>query len=88
MNQGKTIFSQLIDFIPLYEFRKCVDRYNGNYRTRTFTYWDQLLCVAFAQLTYRESLRDVEACLRAMQDRLYHMGIQGKVSLPKGPVKG
>jgi len=80
MNQGKTIFSQLMDFIPLYEFRKCVDRYNGNYRTRTFTCWDQFLCMAFAQLTYRESLRDIEACLRAMKDRLYHMGIRGKVS--------
>ena len=74
------IFSQLMDFIPRYEFRKCVTRYQGNSRVRTFSCWDQFLSMTFAQLTYRESLRDIEACLRAMQDRLYHMGIRGKVS--------
>ncbi len=80
MYDGRTIFSQIVDFIPRYEFRKCVDRYQGNHRTRTFSCWDQFLSMTFAQLTYRESLRDIEACLRAMQDRLYHMGIRGKVS--------
>jgi hypothetical protein len=67
-------------FIPIKKFRRCVDRYNGNYRTRSFTCFDQFLCMAFAQLTYRESLRDIECCLRAMRGKLYHMGIRGKVS--------
>jgi hypothetical protein len=80
MNQGKTIFSQIMDFIPMYEFQKCVERYNGNYKIKTFTCWDQFLCMAFAQLTYRESLRDIQACLRVAQKKLYHMGIRGKVS--------
>ena len=80
MYDGRMIFSQLMDFIPRYEFRKCVTRYQGNSRVRTFSCWDQFLSMTFAQLTYRESLRDIEACLRAMQDRLYHMGIRGKVS--------
>ena len=69
-----------MDFIPSYEFRKCVDRYNGNYKIKSFTCWDQFLCMAFAQLTYRESLRDIQACLRAAQTKLYHLGIRGKVS--------
>lgn len=64
----------------MYEFRKCVDRYKGNYRVRYFTCWDHFLCMAFAQLTNRESLRDIESCLRAMKDKLYHMGIRGWVS--------
>ena len=80
MNRGQTIFSQIIDFLPHNKFRKCVNRYNGNYRVRSFTCYDQLLCMAFAQLTYRESLRDIECCLRAMREKLYHMGIRGKVS--------
>jgi len=80
MNSGKTIFAQLMDFVPAYEFRKCVDRYNGNYKMISFSCWDQYLCMAFAQLTYRESLRDIQACLRATQSRLYHLGIRGKVS--------
>jgi len=74
------MFSQVIDFLPQNKFRRCVNRYNGNYRVRSFTCYDQLLCMAFAQLTYRESLRDIECCLRAMQEKLYHMGIRGKVS--------
>src|SRR4030043_2394043 len=69
-----------MDFIPIKNFRRCVDRYNGNYRVRSFTCLDQFLCMAFAQLTYRESLRDIECCLRAMREKLYHMGIRGKVS--------
>jgi transposase len=80
MNFGKTIFSQLMDFLPTYEFRKCVDRYRGNYKIKSFSCLDQFLCMAFAQLTYRESLRDIEACLRATHEKLYHMGIRGKVS--------
>lgn len=80
MNHGKTIFSQVMDFLPKKIFRQCVDRYKGNYRVRYFSCFDQFLCMAFAQLTYRESLRDIECCLRAFQKKLYHMGIRGKVS--------
>jgi len=80
MYQGQTVFSQVMDFLPHKKFRQCVDRYSGNYRVRSFTCYDQFLCMAFAQLTYRESLRDIVCCLRAMQERLYHMGIRGKVS--------
>jgi hypothetical protein len=80
MNTGRTIFSQLMDFFPLHEFRQCVERYHGHYKIKSFSCWDQFLCLAFAQLTYRESLRDIQACLRATQQRLYHMGIRGKVS--------
>ena len=80
MNFEQTIFSQLMDFIPYYEFRKCVERYKGNYKIKSFSCWDQFLCMAFAQLTFRESLRDIQACLRALQQKLYHMGFRGKVS--------
>ena len=80
MNSGKTIFTQLMDFIPTYEFNQCVKRYNGNYKIKNFTCWEQFLCMAFAQLTYRESLRDIQACLRAAHKKLYHMGIRSKVS--------
>lgn len=80
MNRGKTIFAQLFEFLPTREFRRCVEKYNGNYRSRTFSCWDQFLCMAFAQLTYRESLRDIEACLRGIGVKLYHLGIRGKVS--------
>jgi len=80
MNSGQTIFSQLMDFIPTYEFNQCVKRYNGNYKIKNFTCWEQFLCMAFAQLTYRESLRDIQACLRAANKKLYHMGIRSKVS--------
>lgn len=80
MNQGQTIFSQVIDFLPWKKFCQCVNRYNGNFRIRSFTCYDQLLCMAFAQLTYRESLRDIVCCIRAMRTKLYHMGIRGKVS--------
>ena len=80
MYQGQTVFSQVMDFLPQKKFRQCVDRYNGNYRVRSFTCYDQLLCMAFAQLTYRESLRDIECCLRAMREKLYHVGNRGKVS--------
>ena len=80
MNHGKTVFSQVIDFLPKKIFRQCVDKHKGNYKVRSFTCYDQYLCMAFAQLTYRESLRDIECCLRAFQQKLYHMGIRGKVS--------
>ena len=80
MNMGRTIFAQLMGFLPMYEFRKCIERYHGNYKIHTFSCLDQFLCMAFAQLTYRESLRDIEACLRSIGAKLYHMGIRGKVS--------
>lgn len=80
MNGGKSIFSQLTDFLPWTQFQECVARYQGNYKLKSFSCWDQFLCMAFAQLTYRESLRDIEACLRANQIKLYHMGIRGRVS--------
>jgi hypothetical protein len=80
MNQGKSIFSQIMDFLPKHKFRQCVNRYGGNFRVRSFTCFDQFMCMAFAQLTYRESLRDIECCLRAMREKLYHMGIRGNVS--------
>jgi hypothetical protein len=80
VNSGKTIFSQLMDFLPSHEFRRCVDRYKGNYKLQRFTCWDQFLCMAFAQLTYRESLRDIEACLRSAGTKLYHMGIRSRVA--------
>lgn len=80
MHVGKTLFAQVMDHVPLYEFRKCVSRYRGNYKIKRFTCWEQFLCMAFAQLSYRESLRDIEACLRAMPDKLYHMGIRSQVS--------
>ncbi|MGH8648486.1 MAG: IS4 family transposase [Burkholderiales bacterium] len=80
MNSGRTIFAQLMDFVSPYEFRKCVDCYQGHYKVQSFTCWDQFLCLAFAQLTYRESLRDIEACLRVAQPKLYHMGFRGTVA--------
>jgi hypothetical protein len=80
MNTGRTIFAQLMDLVPLPEFRRCVDRYQGDYKSQSFSALDQFLCLAFAQLTYRESLRDIEACLRVQQPKLYHMGIRGRVS--------
>ena len=80
MNVGRTVFSQLIEYLPSKEFQKCVARYDGDSRLRGFSCWDQLLAMSFAQLTYRESLRDIEACLRSMSGKLYHMGLRGKVA--------
>jgi len=80
MNSGQSLFAQLIDHLPDYEFRKCVARYAGNHRVRTFSCRDQFLCMTFAQLTFRESLRDIVACLRSRDRRLYHLGIRGTVS--------
>ena len=80
MNVGRTVFAQLLDHLPSYEFQKCVTRYRGDYQQKTFSCWDQYLAMAFAQLTYRDSLRDIEACLHSMQGKLYHMGFRGKVA--------
>ena len=80
MNLGQTIFSQLMEHLPQHKFRQCVERYKGDYKIRSFSCWNQFLSMSFAQLTYRESLRDIETCLRAMQNKLYHMGIKSKVS--------
>lgn len=80
MYSGKIVFSQLTSHVPIKAFRRCVQRYGGDHKARSFSCWDQFLCMAFAQITYRESLRDIEACLRSMQDKLYHMGIRGHVS--------
>ena len=80
MNLGRTIFTQLMDHLPCYEFHKCVARYRGGYQQKTFSCWDQFLSMAFAQLTYRESLRDIEACLRSVSGKLYHMGFRGNVA--------
>ena len=80
MNQGKTILSQLISFIPKYEFDKCVKRYKGNYKVQSFTCWEQFIVMSFAQFTYRESLRDIEACLGAVQRKLYHSGVKSKIA--------
>jgi len=80
MNTGKTIFAQVMEHLPLSAFRKCVQRYRGDYKAKTFSCLDQFLVMAFAQLSYRESLRDIEACLQAMRSKLYHMGIRGGIS--------
>ena len=80
MHMGHLIFAQLSHFLPMHEFSRCVDRYRGDYKVREFSCLDQFLCMAFAQLTSRESLRDIETCLRAVQPKLYHAGIRGRVS--------
>ena len=77
---GKLVFAQLMDFLPLHTFRRCVARYPSSYPTKTFSHLDQFLCMAFAQLTFRESLRDIEVCLRAQESKLYHLGIRGHVA--------
>jgi hypothetical protein len=80
MYSGKLVFAQLVDHLPLHTFRRCVARYRGHRKVKSFSCFDQYLCMTFAQLTYRESLRDIEACLRAQRTKLYHMGIRGEVS--------
>lgn len=80
MNAGRTVFSQLMEFVSPYEFQLCVARYHGNRYVKDFSCWDQFLCMAFAQLTFRDSLRDIETCLRAQQPKLYHMGFRGSIS--------
>jgi hypothetical protein len=80
MHTGKYVFAQITDLIHPEEFRRCVRRYHGEYKVKTFTCWSQFLCMAFGQITFRESLRDVETCLRSRQDQLYHLGIRGEVA--------
>ena len=80
MYAGKLVFAQLTDLIHPEQFRRCVRRYRGDYKVKTFSCWNQFLCMAFGQLTFRESLRDVETCLRSRQDQLYHLGMRGEVS--------
>jgi len=80
MNTDRIIFSQIMDFVPKHQFNQCVRRYRGNYRLRTFSCFDQFLCMAFAQLTFKESLRDIETCLRAMEPKLYHAGFRGRIA--------
>lgn len=80
MNKGKTIFSQLMDYLPLNIFRHCVQKYRGNHKVKSFSCLDHFYTMAFAQLTYRESLRDIEACLRSQQSKLYHMGFRSMVA--------
>ena len=80
MFAGRLIFKQVMDFMPLPTFRRCVSKYQGDFRVRTFSCLDQFLCMAFAQITHRESLRDIEICLRSQNKKLYHMGIRGRVS--------
>ena len=80
MNQGRYVFAQLLDFLPQYEFNKCVARYHGNCRSRSLTAYEHFLILAFAQLTGRDSLRDIETCLRSFSDKLYHSGIRQPVA--------
>lgn len=80
MNNEQAVFSQLMDFASRYEFNQCVNRHAGNLRPRKFSYWDQFLAMAFAQLTYRESLRDIEVCLSALGSKTYHMGFRSRVT--------
>ena len=80
MYTGSLVFSQVMDHLPMHNFHRCVHRYHGNHKIISFSCLDQFRCMAFAQLTYRESLRDIEACLRAQQNKLYHMGIRGGIA--------
>ena len=80
MEPGKLVFAQLLDFLPRHDFNLCVQRYGGDRRHRGFSCRDQFLCLAFAQLTFRESLRDIETCLRSFQPKLYHAGFRGNIS--------
>ena len=80
MHAGKLVFAQLTDLIHPEQFGRCVRRYDGNYKVKKFSCWNQFLCMSFGQLTYRESLRDVETCLRSRQDQLYHLGFRGDIS--------
>lgn len=80
MNQGRLIFTQIMDFLPMHEFRACVKRHRGHYKVQTFSCFDQFLCMAFAQLTFRDSLRDIATCLRSFPSKLYHAGFRGSIS--------
>ena len=80
MNTGKLVFAQLMEYLPLTTFRRCVARYDGEHKVKQFSCFDQFAAMMFAQLTFRESLRDIEACLRAQASKLYHMGIRGGIA--------
>src|SRR5436190_1589528 len=80
MNQGKYVFSQLFESINRFEFDQCVNRYNGNFRVKRFTCWEQFLVMSFAQFSFRESLRDIEYCLASIQKKLYHCGVRSEVA--------
>ena len=80
MHTGKLVFSQVMEHLPVHEFQKCVTRYQGDYKARGFSCRDQFLCMSFAQLTFRESLRDIEACLRSVPEKLYHLGFRGRIA--------
>jgi hypothetical protein len=80
MHTGKLVFSQVMEHLPVHEFQKCVTRYQGDYKARGFSCRDQFLCMSFAQLTFRESLRDIEACLRSIPEKLYHLGFRGHIA--------
>ena len=80
MNNGRTIFSQIMDHVPMHEFHRCVERYHGSYKVQQFSCWDHFLCMAFAQLTYRESLRDIVHCLGAQQSKMYHLGFRSPIT--------
>lgn len=80
MNTGKTVLSQIMDFISKYDFNKYVEKYNGNYKVKSFTCWEQFIVMSFAQLTYRESLRDIESCLKAISNKLYHCGVKSRIA--------
>src|SRR2546425_2755495 len=80
MPTGRSVFAELMTHVSQHKFQTCVARYDGDRKSSRFSCWDQYLCMAFAQLTYRESLRDIEACLRAVQPKLYHVGIRARVA--------
>ena len=80
MNSGKLVFAQLMELVHPEQFRRCVARYKGEYKVKSFSCWDQFLCMAFGQLTFRESLRDIEACLRSRREQLYPFGMRGEIS--------
>ena len=80
MHAGQLVFAQLLQDLPRWHFRECVRRYGGDHRVRRFSCWNQFIVMAFAQLTFRESLRDIETCLRAVPKKLYHVGLQGSIS--------
>lgn len=80
MNSGRTLFSQVMDTVPMHEFHRCVERYKGEYKVQNFSCWNHFLCMAFAQLTYRESLRDIVHCLNAQPSKLYHLGFRSAIT--------
>ena len=80
MNSGQTVFRQLLQFLPRHDFNLCIRRYRGDYRARSFSTFDQFLCLAYAQMSGRESLRDIETCLNSHREKLYHVGFRGSVS--------